>query len=99
MTRKNKPLPEAQTCCVTNEVNSFVLRLSFKQSIFRHFGLNHSIHMDVLRSLYELFEASKFQLYRLSMEGQKALRFYQKDLHLCSEDERKSYGLERHEGE
>jgi len=25
------------------------------------------------------------------MEGQKALRFHQKDLHLCSEDEQKSY--------
>ncbi len=26
----------------------------------------------------------------LSMEGQKALRFHQKYLHLCSEDERRS---------
>ncbi len=29
----------------------------------------------------------------LSMEGQKALRFHQKDLNLCSEDERRSYGF------
>ncbi len=28
-----------------------------------------------------------------SMEGQKALRFHQKDLNLCSEDERRSYGF------
>jgi len=28
-----------------------------------------------------------------------ALRFHQKYLHLCSEDERKSYRLEQHEGE
>jgi len=27
------------------------------------------------------------------MTGQKALRFHQKDLHLCSEDEQKSYGF------
>ncbi len=29
----------------------------------------------------------------LSMEGQKALRFNQKYLNLCSEDEQMSYGL------
>ncbi len=29
----------------------------------------------------------------LSMEGQRALRFHQKYLHLCSEDERRSYGF------
>jgi len=29
----------------------------------------------------------------LSMEGQKAFRFYQKYLHFCSEDERKFYGF------
>ncbi len=29
----------------------------------------------------------------LSMEGQKALGFYQKYLHLNSEDERRSYGF------
>ncbi len=29
----------------------------------------------------------------LSMEGQRALRFRQKYLNLCSEDERRSYGL------
>ncbi len=29
----------------------------------------------------------------LSMEGQKALRFHQKYLNLCSEDERRSYGF------
>ncbi len=29
----------------------------------------------------------------LFMEGQKALRFHQKYLYLCSEDERRSYGL------
>jgi len=33
----------------------------------------------------------------LSKEGQKAIKFHQKDLHLCSEDERLSF--ERHEGE
>ena len=33
-------------------------------------------------------------LRRLPMEGQKALRFHQKDLHLCSEDERKAYRFE-----
>ncbi len=29
----------------------------------------------------------------LSMQGQRALRFHQKYLHLCSEDERRSYGF------
>ncbi len=29
----------------------------------------------------------------LSMEGQKALRFYKKKLNLCSEDEQRSYGF------
>jgi len=29
----------------------------------------------------------------LPMEGQKALWFHQKDLHLCPEDEWKSYGF------
>ncbi|XDV31340.1 hypothetical protein PO909_034049 [Leuciscus waleckii] len=33
------------------------------------------------------------KLCRLSMEGQKDLRFHQKGLQLCSEDERKSYGV------
>ncbi len=33
----------------------------------------------------------------LSMQGQKALRFHQKYLNLCFEDERRS-GLDRHEG-
>jgi len=32
----------------------------------------------------------------LSTEGQKSLRFHQKDLHLCSEDERKSYHMCNH---
>ncbi len=29
----------------------------------------------------------------LSMQGQRALRFHQKYLNLCSEDEQRSYGL------
>ncbi len=35
----------------------------------------------------------------LSMQGQRALGLYQKYINLCSEDERRSYGLEGHEGE
>ncbi len=34
----------------------------------------------------------------LSMEGQITLRFHQKYLKLYSQDERRSYWLERHEG-
>jgi len=37
------------------------------------------------------FWALNFAMTLLSMEGQKALRFHQKYLHLCSEDERRSY--------
>jgi len=36
-------------------------------------------------------EASKW-MFR-TCEGQKDLIFHQKDLHLCSEDKRKSYGF------
>jgi len=43
----------------------------------------------VLQSFY----FHKVSLVLLSMEGPKALRFHQKDLHLCSEDEQKSYRL------
>jgi len=39
----------------------------------------------ILQSLYELCEASK------KMEGQKDLRYHEKDLQLCSEDELKYY--------
>ncbi len=31
----------------------------------------------------------------LSMEGQKTLRFHQKYLNLCFEDERRSYGFKK----
>jgi len=41
----------------------------------------------VLRSLYELFEASKWKL------NDRKLRIQQKDLNFSSKDERKCYGL------
>ncbi len=37
------------------------------------------------------FWALKVVVALLSMQGQKALRFHQKCLNLCSEDERRSY--------
>ncbi len=35
----------------------------------------------------------------LSIEGQRALGFHQQYLNLCSDDEPRSTGLERHEGD
>ncbi len=49
--------------------------------------LNHWCHMD-----YFAF-ALIVLVPLLSMEGQRALRFHQKYLNLCSEDKRKSYGF------
>ncbi len=39
------------------------------------------------------FWALKVSVALLSMQGQKALGFYQKYFSLCSEDERRSYGF------
>jgi len=40
------------------------------------------------------FSGLKVLVAWIAMERQKALRFYQKDLHLCSDDERLSYGYD-----
>jgi len=39
------------------------------------------------------------EAYGLVCRSDPALRFHQKYLNLCSEDERRSTGLEQHEGE
>ncbi len=46
---------------------------------------------DVLTTFLGLERGSPL----LSMQGQKALRFHKQYLNLCSEDEQRSYGLER----
>ncbi len=51
--------------------------------------LNHWCYMDYLLPFWALNES----VVLLSMQGQKALRFHQKYLNLCSEDERRSFGF------
>ncbi len=53
--------------------------------------LTHWCHMDYLMMSLLSFKALNVSVTLLSMEGQKALEFHQKYLHLCSEDERRSY--------
>jgi len=62
-----------------------ILWLKFWAKPLKLYGL-------VLQSLYELFEASKWLLCSCQWKD-KSLRFHQKDLNLCSEDERMSYGF------
>ncbi len=56
--------------------------------------------MDYFNDVLTIFLGLDLVVLLLSMQGQKDLGFHQKtSYNLCSEDERKSYGLERHEGE
>ncbi len=54
--------------------------------------LNHVIWTILMMSLLHFCALIVVQPF-LSMEGQRALRFHQKYLNLCSEDERSSYGF------
>ncbi len=47
--------------------------------------------MDYVNDVLTTFLGLELAL--LSMKGQKALRFHQKYLNLCSEDEQRSYGF------
>ncbi len=55
--------------------------------------------MDYFNDVLTTFWALNVVVPLLSMQGQKALEFHQKYLNLCFEDERRSMGLEQHEGE
>ncbi len=55
--------------------------------------------MDYFNNALTTFLGLEHSSELLSMEGQKALGFHQKYLNLYSKDERRSYGLEWHEGE
>ncbi len=55
---------------------------------FKNFRLNNWYHMDYFNDVLTTLNVS---VVLLSMQGQKALGFHQKYLHLCSEDERRSY--------
>ncbi len=50
--------------------------------------LNHQCHMDYFNNVLTTFLGLE-----QGSSGQKALRFHQKFLNLCSEDERRSYGF------
>ncbi len=57
--------------------------------------LNPCCHMDYFTDLLATFlDLGTVQLCCCLWEGQRALRFHQKYLNLCSEDERMSYGFE-----
>ncbi len=77
-----------------NKVVVFVFFLSKKYS--RSF-INYSWTTDVTWTILTMsllpFWVLNVSVALLSMEGQKALRFHQKYLNLCSEDEQRSYGF------
>ncbi len=58
--------------------------------------LSHRCHVECF--IY-VSGSENISIVLLSTQGQKALRFHQKYLNLCSEDEKGIRGLERHEGE
>ncbi len=56
--------------------------------------LNHWCHICTILMMSLLpFWALNISVALLSTEGQRALGFHQKDLHLCSEEEWRSYGF------
>ncbi len=56
--------------------------------------LNHWCHICTILMMSLLpFWALNMSVALLSTEGQRALGFHQKDLHLCSEEEWRSYGF------
>ncbi len=72
--------------------------LLFKQRT-RHLmklRLNHRSHVEYFNDIFP--SALDFENYKLRYCLEKALRFHQKYLHLCLEEERMSHWVKRHKG-
>ncbi len=50
-------------------------------------------HGQFYRCIYYISGPGNISVVLLSTEGQRALRLHQKHLHLCSQDERRSYDM------
>jgi len=61
-------------------------------SSFIKLWFNHWCHMDCFNNVLTTF-LDLVSVAWLSMKNQKVFRFNQKYLHLCTEDERRSYGF------
>ncbi len=57
-------------------------------------NISYYFHMLFYRSPCYVSGLGNISVVLPSMQGQTALRFHQKYLNLCSEDERRSYGFE-----
>ncbi len=62
-------------------------------SFYSNYGWTPDVTWTILLMSLLRFCALIVVISLLSMEGQRALRFHQKHLNLCSEDEQKSYGF------
>ncbi len=78
-----------------NKVVIFVFFAHKKYSrSFVKLRLNHWCHMDYFNDLLATFlSLDHVRIFAVYMEGQRALRFHKRNLNLCSEDERWSYGF------
>ncbi len=68
----------------------FLVHKKYSRS-FIQLRLNHWCHMDYFNDVLKLHFCALIVVPLLSLKSQKALRFHQKYLNLCSEDERRSY--------